>query len=88
MLFAMRFTTAFGMAMVAASCRATPMPVHIASNKAPDTAGLIRQGLDLAQGDAAPQGSTEIDIAGSWVNDTLFDGYGPLKPLKYNTPEL
>lgn len=82
----MRLTTAFAMAMAAVSCSATPMPAHVASNAAPDTAGLIRQGLDLAQSDVAPQGTAEIDIAGSWINDTLFDGYGSLTMSTSNAP--
>lgn len=73
----MRFTTAFATALTAVACGATPMPANVASNSAPDTASLIRQGLDLAQNEGAitPQGSTDISIEKEWINDTLFDGY-------------
>ncbi|KAK7744785.1 hypothetical protein SLS62_010018 [Diatrype stigma] len=51
------------------------MPIHVESRAAPDTASLIRQGLDLAQSnDVSTEGTTDIDMTGSWVNDTLFDG--------------
>lgn len=73
----MRLSTVLAAAMAVVSCDASPVaaPVQVNTARRTNTTGLIRQGLDLAQSDMAPMGSSEFDLEQSWIDDTLFDGY-------------
>ena len=75
----MKLSIALAAAVAAVSCNASPVkaPVQVAAQRRTNTTGLIRQGLDLAQSEVSTLGSTEIDLEQSWIDDTLFDGYGP-----------